>query len=129
MKFSTKKELGGSGEEIASRWLAKKGYRIIERNFSFRGNFRKGEIDIIAEKDKLITFFEVKTSISGGSDFFPEDKIDFRKQKQVLKISQEWLIENNIPFDSSWQIDVITVRINKQTKKALIRHLKNAFGS
>ena len=49
--------LGQTGEDIAEIYLVKKGYKIIERNFSCR----QGEIDIIAKYKEEVVFIEVKT--------------------------------------------------------------------
>jgi len=134
------KKIGNFGEKIACYYLEKKGYKILDRNYSrkWSGGPQKGEIDIITEKDKVISFVEVKTSaFSGGfmparlnfarQNFGgPEDRVDFRKQKQLIKLAQDWLVEKKIPLDSKWQIDVISIKIDLNTKKAKIRHFKNA---
>ena len=46
-----------SGEDLATEFLRKKGYKILERNFEAN----QGEIDIIAKDDKELVFVEVKT--------------------------------------------------------------------
>lgn len=43
-------------EEAAARFLKRKGYRIIERNY----RTRFGEIDIVARYDGYLVFVEVK---------------------------------------------------------------------
>ncbi|HBG57987.1 MAG TPA: endonuclease, partial [Porphyromonadaceae bacterium] len=48
-------ELGWKGEEAAANYLASKGHRIVERNWTFRGY----EVDIISEDDGYIVFVEV----------------------------------------------------------------------
>lgn len=50
------RELGDFGEDAAARYLQKKRYKIIERNWRVKA----GEVDIIAEKDGTIHFVEVK---------------------------------------------------------------------
>jgi hypothetical protein len=42
-------------------------------------------------------------------------------------MAEYWLLENKIPFDTKWQIDVISVIINLNSKKAKIRHFENAI--
>ncbi len=122
------KKLGSFGENIACYYLGRKGYKILDRNYSRKWiqGPQKGEIDIVAEKDKVISFVEVKTSAFSGG-FLPEDRVDFQKQKQLIKIAQDWFSEKKIPLESKWQIDVISVKVDLNTKKAKIRHLKNAI--
>ena len=51
------KKIGTAGEELAAEILKGKGYYIITRNFSCP----YGEVDIIAVRDRIISFIEVKT--------------------------------------------------------------------
>lgn len=148
----TSKQTGILGEKIAENFLKKRGYKILDRNYAFRikGGPQKGEIDIVAKKDKTIIFVEVKTTnhkkqrsllfMIGNSEeeslrefqgerseeLSPESRVDFQKQKRIIKSAQSWLMKNKIPLDSPWQADVIAVEIDEATKKARIRHFKNA---
>ena len=123
--------LGKIGEEAAAGYLEKNGYRIIARNFKkeFSAVF-KGEIDIIAKKDGFIIFVEVKSAKGGSSEnfnFFPEDRVDWKKKKIIKMVSQAWLDQNKIPLDSLVRFDVISVFINPNTKETKISHFENAF--
>jgi len=130
------KKLGDFGEEVACRYLEKKGYKILDRNFVKNWDYRKkGEIDIIVKKGDIISFVEVKTAaFSGGflvrgraSDgFFPEDRVDFKKQRKLRQLAEKWLVKNKLALDSKWQIDVVSIKIDFDSKKAKIRHLENA---
>ena len=122
------KKIGDFGERIACYYLENKGYKILDRNYSRKwvGGPQKGEIDIVAEKDKTISFVEVKTLSSVlGRGFSPEDKVNFKKQKQIIKIAQDWLSERKISLESKWQIDVVSIKVDLETKKAKIRYLEN----
>jgi len=55
-----KKRLGKIGETLACEYLLNHHYTIVERNFQKR----YGELDIIAVKDKILVFVEVKTGTS-----------------------------------------------------------------
>ena len=139
------KQLGVLGERIASDYLEKRGYQILDKNYSSKwvsGPLR-GEIDIIAkprrnvsdilrgEKDDSIHFIEVKTLIAEQSKsygFLPEEKVNFQKQRKLIKIAQDWLSEKKIPLESKWQIDVMAIKIDLESKKAKIRHIQNAVG-
>ena len=50
-------DVGRHGEEIAVSYLVENGYRILGRNITFK----VGEIDIVAEKDDVLCFVEVRT--------------------------------------------------------------------
>lgn len=122
------KQLGDWGEKIAEDYLKNKRYRILDKNYVFRIRCGppKGEIDIVAEKDKIVSFIEVKTLIS-NKIISPEAEVDFSKKKKTIKAAQFWLMKNKLPLDAKWQIDVIAIEINSQNKKAKIRHLENAI--
>lgn len=141
------KQLGILGEKIAENYLKKKGYQILDKNYVFRipQNPQKGEIDIVAKKGDIISFFEVKTLIKNSQDYnppttssrlrraprfsaiSPEEKVDFSKKRKLIKTAESWLMKNKIPFNSKWQIDVISLRIDLSSKKAKISHFKNAI--
>ncbi len=136
MTLSTK-QLGNLGEKIAGKYLKKQGYKILERNFKYKGY---GEIDIITMKDENLYFIEVKTRLclavarsgeaearetSNNNPYRPEDNITYFKQKQLIKLSKIYLAKhqlNNIP----WQIDIIAIEINPLTKEKKIRHIEQA---
>jgi len=125
------KQLGAIGEKIAGDFLKGKRYKIVDKNYSnkFISGPLRGEIDIIAKKDGIIAFVEVKTASSAGLFISPEEKVNFAKQKKLMKAAESWLIEKKIPLDSKWQIDIIAIEMDSQNKKAKIRHFKNAVSS
>jgi len=122
------KKLGILGENLAIDYLKEKGYKILDRNYFKKiSAVQKGEIDVVAEKEGIISFIEVKTSsfFLEGAGFFPEQRVDFQKQKQLIKLAKSWLLERRRSLDCRWQIDIISVRIDQSSKKTKIRHLKN----
>jgi putative endonuclease len=111
---------GVQGEELAVAFLASKGYRIIDRNFSCKG----GEIDIIARDGKTLVFVEVKTrrSLSYG---VPQLAVTSFKQRQIMKASLTWLSRHR-SHDTPARFDVIAI-IMPDGGEAAIEHIKNAF--
>ncbi len=81
-KKDRRKELGSRGEDIAVSFLKKKGYKIIERNY----RCRYGEIDIIAERDKVTAFIEVRT-IKAENFGIPQDFITNVKTDHIFQSS------------------------------------------
>jgi putative endonuclease len=122
------KELGKLGENLAAKFLQNKGYQILQRNYvpQFFKQGRK-EIDIVAKKDKVLVFVEVKT-IEKADEFFPEDKVDFKKQQNLLKAAENYLIEKKIPPGVPWQVDVIGIILNPGGQSPKIEHFENAIG-
>ena len=122
------RKLGLFGEKIALRYLKNQGYRILARNYipKFIPGPQKGEIDIIARKSGVFHFVEVKALAENGRDiFFPEDKVNFSKYEKIRKTAEFWLMKNNIPSESGWQIDVVAIVIEPDFKKAKIRFFEN----
>lgn len=122
------KQLGILGEQIAEDYLKNKGYQILDKNYSFRisGNPQKGEIDIVAKKSDIISFIEVKTLRGRVALINPEEKVDFGKQRKLVKTAESWLMKKKIPLNIKWQIDVIAIELNSN-KKAKINHFENAI--
>jgi putative endonuclease len=110
--------VGHSGEEIATKYLNKRGYAIIARN----ARTPYGEIDIVARQGEVMIFVEVKT-LTSSKNFFPEQNVTARKREHMLACAEHYAAENNIDH---WQIDVIAVE-GKQGVEPKITHFENAI--
>lgn len=114
--------LGQNGEELAVRYLMLNGYLILQRNF----RCRIGEIDIIASKNDVLTFVEVKTrnTIVNG---LPAEAVTFAKQQKIRRVAQYYmLIEgllNNMPILS---FDVIEI-VKNENKVIRFKHYEHCF--
>lgn len=120
------KKLGDLGEKLACEYLVNKGYKILGKNC--KDNF--GEIDIILKKkgffaDKTIHFVEVKTSLAGNNNFFPEDRVNYRKQRKLKQLAEIWLSKNGYKNNIPYQIDIASVIIDNIEKKAKIKIFYN----
>lgn len=117
------KSLGEIGEEVAAKYLSKKGYKILNKNY------RKpwGEIDIIVEKRGIVVFVEVKTiKVNQGQDSsLPEENVNFFKKEKLIRTSETYLLEKDYPEDQEWQIDVVGIEFMEKNKCRL-RHTENA---
>jgi putative endonuclease len=82
-------ELGAQGEERAARYLARRGYRIVERNVRVGGV----EVDLIVRRARLVAFVEVKTRSSDRLGR-PEHAVDRSKQLRLVRAAAAWLREN-----------------------------------
>ncbi len=127
----TPKQLGNLGEKIACQYLKNKGYQILDRNYlnKFLSGPQRGEIDIITKKNETISFIEVKTLTKNArgraSVISPEMKVNFRKQRKLIKTAESWLMKRKTLLNIKWQVDIISIRIDLNSKKAKINHFKN----
>lgn len=115
-----KKNLGYRGEQIASEYLASKGYQIIQRNFRAK---QYGEIDIIAQKGDLLIFVEVKTRV-GDKFGTPEEAITSRKLHELKKMV-DYYFNLQPKLALSPQIDVIAVTLDVDNTLSGLKHFEN----
>ena len=121
----TTKDVGNLGETIASRYLKRNGFKIVERNVARK----TGEIDIIAERKGTLHFVEVKSLLC---DEFPEDGVpnalhnpaDNIHEHKVRKISRtaEWYTAEK-GWKGPVQIDAILVWLRTRDALAKVRYL------
>lgn len=112
--------LGVCGEDLAEKFLRKKGYRIICRGY----RAGRGEIDIIALDGRTLVFIEVKTRKSTIYGL-PEEQVSHQKRSQIRKTAARFLSSGNIPH-SDCRFDVIGVLCESKNKPALTHYI-NAF--
>ncbi len=121
---SQKRKFGDIGEKIAAKYLERKGYDIIGRNYQKPW----GEIDLIVKKNDLLIFCEVKTRDAKNVEhYLAESSVNHLKIKKLQKICETYLAEKKYPYSQKWQIDVLAVVIDKQARKARVKHFKNAI--
>lgn len=107
-------EIGNKGENIASRYLKFRLYKILERNY----RRKTGEIDIIAKKGGYIIFVEVKYR-NNTNKGLPREAVTSFKQRQIKRTAEMYILENNLKCDL--RFDVIEILGGK------VEHIKNAF--
>ncbi len=120
-KKNHRKELGSKGEDIAVRFLKKKGYRIIKRNY----RCKYGEIDIIAERDNITAFIEVRT-IQAENFGIPQDFITNIKIDHISKSALNYIKKENL-FDHSCRFDLMTINFSDTLSEPKIEYIENAF--
>ena len=110
---------GDLGEEIARRYLARKGYRIVERNY----RTRRGELDLIARQDDTLVVVEVKLrrTTSYGD---PLDAVTPRKQRSIRLMAEEYLSERD-PNYGELRFDVLGILL--LAGRPEITHVEDAF--
>ena len=108
---------GFNGEDLATDHLREKGYRILQRNL----RMGKAEIDIIARKDDVLVFVEVKTRTN--DDFgYPEEFVNRRKQRMILNAADSYILKSGWQEDIRFDIIAITM-VNPPE----LFHIEDAF--
>ena len=121
---SPKRKIGDIGEQIVAVYLETKGFRVLERNY-----LRKwGEIDIVAEKDQLLSFIEVKSvSREPGKGYRPEENMHPAKLKRLHRVIQTYLLDRKVPDSKEWRVDVACVYLDFSNRKAKVEMLENVI--
>jgi putative endonuclease len=114
-----KKELGKKGEGVALRFLKRRGYRIVEKNYVCK----MGEMDIIAKEKDTLVFIEVKTRTS---TMFgpPQLAVNSSKQRQLSKVALNYLKEKHLE-DVKARFDVVAILLRQKGEE--IELIKDAF--
>ncbi|MBR2191457.1 MAG: YraN family protein [Eubacterium sp.] len=108
--------IGSLQEDLAISYLEENGFEILERNFKCK----IGEIDVIAKKDDVIRFIEIKyrnSNVAGGVHY----AISQKKLVKISKIAQFYIMINHLN-DSMFSIDALLIDNDE------ITYLENVFG-
>ena len=129
---SETQKIGEIGENIATRSLMKRGFSVLDRNYTKKW----GEIDIVAEKDNKLYFIEVKSvsretlntfipkSYNDSDERYehrPEDNMHPWKLKRLSRTIQTYLLSKNIDEGKEWQVDLLVVYICQKEKKVKVK--------
>ncbi|MEY3090886.1 MAG: hypothetical protein RL113_1202 [Pseudomonadota bacterium] len=102
MERDLPKMYGDNSENLATRFLEEKGFLIVDRNYFAR---KLGEIDIIATRDDILHFIEVK---SGKADFDPVYNVTPAKLRKVIHSAYYYMKTKGI--DAAFSIDALIIR-------------------
>lgn len=123
---SDKQKIGELGETKAVEFLVKQGFFVKERNYTKKW----GEIDIVAEKDNVLYFIEVKSVSSFDvaqdvphetDDYRPEDNMHPWKLKRLSRTIQTYLLSHNVPDEKEWQVDLLVVYLDLKSGESKIK--------
>ena len=123
-----RRDTGMIGEEVAAEYLERLGYRILERNYLRPW----GEIDIVATKNDIVHFVEVKAisrenrgDISREMSHQPEDLVDVRKLRKVARTAEMYMASKRDTRE--YQVDVVGVILDQQRRVAHCRLTEQAI--
>ena len=99
-------ETGNMGETMAAVYLLQKGFSVLQQNW----RHYRWEVDIIAEKNNILHFIEVKTRRNRQFGF-PEDNVDRKKIRHLMGAAEEYLYLN--PAWKRIQFDILSITMLK----------------
>ncbi len=99
-------DIGKIGEVLAIAWFEEKDYTIIHQNW----RHKNWEVDIIASKNNMLHFIEVKT-VTTLKFGHPEEKVDTKKIRYLINASEEYLFQ--YPKWKRIQFDVLSITMLK----------------
>ena len=126
MTQTDKQVVGKLGEDLACVFLEKHGYKIIDRNYRKKW----GELDIVANKDGVLHFVEVKSvshNVTHETDYQPEENVHPWIIKRLYRAIQTYLLEKNVSDETEWQLDILAVFLDLTTRKAKFRFTENVI--
>lgn len=123
---SENKKTGNLGEDLACRFLEKKGFLIQERNY----RTQQGEIDIVCWDAQILVFVEVKTKI--GHDFGePEEMVGKRKLAQVRRLGEIFVEKNRFEVLRRWggqcRVDVVAIVLEEDGEVERLNHYQAVY--
>ncbi len=110
---------GHEGEDRAVQYLESHGYEILARNFRTRG----GEIDIIASKDDVLVFVEVKALPHGNTEILAHE-LNLRKQQKIIETAKLYLEKYRQYNSRVIRFDVLAIDVPGLEP---VHHIVNAF--
>jgi len=102
-------DLGKKGEALAIDWFRQHGYEILHSNW----RHSHYEVDIIASKDSVLHFIEVKARRSTQFGY-PEESVGKKKMQNLMNAADEFL--NQFPKWKRIQFDVLSISLKKNGK-------------
>jgi putative endonuclease len=117
---SGRRALGQLGEDLAVRYLERRGYVILERNY----RCAHGEVDIVCRDNERLAFVEVRAR-RGTAYGTPEESVTASKQARLATVARDYLQARG-HSDVDWGIDVVAVQFATSGALLRINLLRNA---
>ena len=118
--FKRPKPLGARGEDAATTYLKRNGFKILARN----AGLGRYEIDIIAREGDTIAFIEVKTRTS-DSFADPEENVDLRKRNHIRRAAHAYIAQYG-DDETYYRFDIASVLMPERGAPTITLY-RNAF--
>lgn len=118
----SKQETGRTGETIARAYVQKLGWRILHQNW----RCQYGELDLVALDGAELVIIEVRTRRGSAALRQALESVDWRKQRQLLRVSQAYVSDNGFRETQPMRIDVIGVGLRCDNSGS-VEHIRDAY--
>jgi putative endonuclease len=105
---------GAEAERRAAEYLAERGFRILDRNFTCKG----GELDLVCDDGGTLVFVEVRAR-KDGDHGAPEETIGATKRRRLVLAARHYLAK--LGAEPACRFDVVAI------EGETVRHLRDAF--
>uniref|UniRef100_UPI003FEFB186 YraN family protein n=1 Tax=Prevotella sp. TaxID=59823 RepID=UPI003FEFB186 len=117
-------DFGKWGEDYAAEYLRKKGYIIMERDWTFGRS--KRDIDIICKTSDMTTVVFVEVKARANDDVTnPEDAVGIRKMRHLMVAADEYVKSHDI--SEELRFDIVTIVGKRNSKQIKVNHIEDAF--
>lgn len=118
----TPRQIGQMGEIAAARYLRKHGYDIVSANY----HTKYGEIDIIAFKDDILVFCEVKTR-NNDSFASPKEHVTYPKQRRIIVSALQFMKRYDVKYQMRFDVIEVILPRGLNMYAASVNHIPGAF--
>ena len=125
LKVLTDKRIKGNiGEDATARYLKRRLFRILERNYVANGH----EVDIIAQNRRYLCFVEVKTRTvtkSEGSSVRPAVSVTPEKMRSLISVARSYLYTHKTK--KMVRFDIAEVYLAEDKSVTTLNYIEGAF--
>lgn len=111
------KASGRRGEDLAHRFLRKRGYTIVARNYRLSSG--DAEADLIARDGEDLVIVEVKTR---ATDEYgpPEQAVNPEKRRHLIRVAREYSRKTDTPWEQV-RFDIVSIVLRESPEITLLR--------
>jgi len=115
--------LGRWGEARAARFLERRGWAILARNY----RFGRREVDLVARRGDIVAFVEVKTRAGGGYGT-PQEAITALKRREVEAVAARYVERHGLQ-GLSVRFDAVAIVVRRRMggSEITIEHVEDAW--
>jgi putative endonuclease len=113
--------LGRWGEGRAARFLQRRGWAVLARNY----RFGRREVDLVVRRGDVVAFVEVKTRAGRGFGF-PQEAITALKRREIEAVATHFLASTGL-HGVSVRFDAVAVEVDREHQVARVEHVPDAW--